>query len=345
MKKNYFEQMSECFLIAEIGVNHNGDMGLAIKMIDAAKSAGANAVKFQTFTAESLVTRSTPKVKYQETTTNPEETHYEMIKNLEFKKENHKQIKKYCDEIGIMFLSTPYDVKSAIFLNEEINVEMFKTASADIIDYPLHRYIASTGKPSIIPIGMATLGEVEDVVEIYNDINNRNYILLHCVSNYPCSDESLNMRVLQTISQAFQIPIGYSDHSNGNIAAVISVTQGAKVIEKHFTIDKMLPGPDQLASSTPEEFDELVRAVRRAEIMMGSPIKRCQSEEKQMAKVSRKSIVINSDMTIGQTIETKDLVMKRPGTGLPSKYLDFFVGKKVNKFIKKDSLISFLDVT
>ena len=336
---------NQSLLIAEIGVNHNGDMQLAKKMIDAAASSGADAVKFQTFTATSLVSRGTPKVRYQQSTTSPDESHYEMINKLELKREDHFVLKSYCEQVGISFLSTPYDVDSAKFLHEELGVNLFKTASADIVDLPLHRYLASTGKHSIVSVGMATLGEIDDVVNIYRASGSNDLTLLHCVSNYPCADDSLNMNVMKTLRKAFQVPVGYSDHSTGHEAAVLSVAFGATIIEKHFTLDKKLPGPDHLASSTPEEFLSLKVAVRRAENMLGSYVKRCQKEEEQMRHISRKSIVAAKDIKIGEIIKQEDLALKRPGSGVSSAHIDYFIGKKAKHSIQRDQKILFEDVS
>lgn len=333
------------FLIAEIGVNHNGDMQLARRMIDAAKSSGADAVKFQTFTAEALVSQGTPKVRYQESTTSPNESHFEMIQKLELKRRDHFLLKSYCEEVGIEFLSTPYDVDSAKFLHEELDVRLFKTASADIVDFPLHQYIASTGKHSIVSVGMATLGEIEDVVNIYRSSGSQNLTLLHCVSNYPCADESLNLNVMTTLKNAFQLQVGYSDHSIGYEAAVLSVAFGAKIIEKHFTLDRNLAGPDHLASSTPQEFAELKIAVRRAEKMLGSPVKRCQDEEKQMASASRKSITLGCDLRAGDKIDRNHLVMRRPGTGLSAKELEKVSGMKVKSDLSAGHQLALSDLS
>ncbi|MDB9340923.1 N-acetylneuraminate synthase family protein [Nodularia spumigena CS-589/07] len=262
---NFFCDVSRAYLIAEIGVNHNGDVDLAKQMIDAAKKAGADAVKFQTFSADSLVSLETPKVNYQKNTTSPDETHYDMIRRLELDHQAHYELFNYCTEKSIDFLSTPYDVDSAQFLLK-LGVKLFKTASADIVDLPLQRYIASTGNPTIVATGMAGLGEIEQVVDLYEEVGNPNLVLLHCVSNYPCSDQSLNLRAMNTLAQAFSLPVGFSDHSEGFLAAVIAVSMGAKVIEKHFTLDKAMSGPDHRASSTPEEFAQLVQNVRRAEV-------------------------------------------------------------------------------
>lgn len=343
-QQNYFSNLPKCYLIAEIGVNHNGDMNLAYQMIDAAKESGADAVKFQTFTADALVSQTTPKVRYQESNTAPEETHYDMLHKLELTRENHILLKAYCEHLDLAFLSTPYDVESARFLHEELNVTLFKTASADIVDLPLHRYIASTGKPTIVSVGMANMGEIEEVIEIYRQAQNSNLVLLHCVSNYPCEDESLNLKVMKTLRYAFDVPVGYSDHSVGLEAATLSIGLGATVIEKHFTLDKNLPGPDHTASSTPEEFSQLVTAVRRAEKMLGSPVKKCQEEERQMAQISRKSIVLNSPLSAGELIEAKHLTLKRPGTGLAAREIDRLIGKTTTRSLEKDYQITFSDL-
>ncbi len=328
MQTNFFSQLSQVYLIAEIGVNHNGDMGMAHEMVLAAKRAGADAVKFQTFTAAALVTRGTPKVRYQEETTSRDETHYEMLRKLELGKSEHRDLVAFCAMVGIDFLSTPYDIDSAQFLTE-LGVKMFKTASADLVDLPLQHYIASTGKPAIVATGMAGLGEVEQVVNIFEKAGNPHLVLLHCVSNYPCSDASLNLRAMNTLAHAFSLPVGYSDHSEGFLAAVISVSMGARVIEKHFTLDKTLPGPDHKASSTPEEFAELVQNVRRVERMLGSPRKACQAEERQMAEVSRKSLVLARAMRAGETLTAGDLHLMRPGTGIPASFIPRVEGLRV----------------
>jgi len=336
--------LSQPFLIAEIGVNHNGDVDLAIKMIDSAKKAGADAVKFQTFTADALVSHGTPKVPYQERSTSPKESHYEMLRKLELTRKDHIALKSHCEKAGIIFLSTPYDIDSARFLHEKLDVSMFKTASADIVDLPLHRYISSTGKPSIVSVGMATLGEIEEVVDIYKLNKKSSLTLLHCVSNYPCTDESLNLNVMKTLRSAFDVPVGYSDHSVGYIAAVLSIAFGASVIEKHFTIDKNQPGPDHLASSTPEDFTMLALAVRRAEAMLGCTTKKLQEEEQQMALVSRKSIVLKKDLRVGEIVDETHLTLKRPGTGLLSREMDNLIGRKALRDLSSGEQVFYHDI-
>jgi sialic acid synthase SpsE len=211
----------------------------------------------------------------------------------------------------------------------KLGVKLFKTASADLVDLPLQRYIASTGKPTIVATGMASLGEIDQVVDLYEEAGNPNLVLLHCVSNYPCSAQSINLRAMNTLAQAFSLPVGFSDHSEGFLAAVIAASMGAKVIEKHFTLDKAMSGPDHRASSTPEEFAQLVQNVRQAEVMLGSPRKTCQSEERQMATVSRKSIVLARSMQVGEEITLSDIRMMRPGTGLGANLIPKVVGQKL----------------
>jgi len=327
---NYFQSLSKCYMIAEIGVNHNGDVGLAKEMIVEAKRAGADAVKFQTFTADALVTKNTPKVQYQKLTTPEEESHYQMIKSLELTKKDFEVLYNYCEDVDVGFISTPYDIESAQFLNE-LGVKMFKIASADIIDIQLHKYIANTHSPVIVATGMATLGEVEAAVNIYEKYDNEHLVLLHCVSNYPCSDASLNLKAIEVMKSAFGKPVGYSDHSIGNLASVLSIALGAKVIEKHFTLNRELPGPDHKASSTPDEFCDLVRDVRRAESILGEQRKKRQLEEQQMAEVSRKSIVYNHDLKSGHVLSEKDLTLMRPGSGLPPAMLSELIGLKLTK--------------
>ena len=330
------------YFVAEIGVNHCGDVNLAKKMIIAAKRSGADAVKFQTFSAKSLVTPKTPKVKYQESTTSPKESHYEMIKSLELSKDKHYALIDYCKNQKIQFLSTPYDIESAKFLNE-IKCDTFKTSSADIVDLHLHSYLAGTGKTVIISTGMANLEEIKDCVQIYQNHSNKNFILLHCVSNYPCSDKSLNMFVLPKLVSTFDCLVGYSDHTIGNRAANISVCLGGVLIEKHFTIDKNLPGPDQKASSLPEEFSLLVKTVQKTQLILGSDEKKCQPEEAQMASVSRKSLTLISPLKKGEKLNEKHISLKRPGTGLLSRELKKLLGRKAKKSLAPNHQIHYED--
>ena len=330
------------YFIAEIGVNHCGNIDLAKKMIIAAKKSGADAVKFQTFSAQSLVSPKTPKAKYQKINTSSSESHYEMIKSLEFSKSQHKVLINFCKKHKINFLSTPYDVNSAKFLNE-MKCQVFKTASADIVDLQLHSYLASTGKAVIISTGMSNINEIKDCIKIYKKFSNKKFILLHCVSNYPCSDQSVNMRALSKIESTFKCLVGYSDHSIGNDAAIVSVSLGSVLIEKHFTLDKKLPGPDQKASSLPHEFLNLIKAVRKTESILGNDEKRCQPEEIQMASISRKSLTLTSPLSKGEKLKRSHISLKRPGTGIFFKDLKRILGKKTKRSLPINHQINFKD--
>lgn len=331
------------YFIAEIGVNHNGNIKLAKKMIISAIRSGADAVKFQTFKAETLVTPNTPKVKYQKTTTNKKESHYEMIKSLELSEKNHVLLKKFCKKKKIDFLSTPYDLNSAKYLSR-IGCKVFKTASADIVDLEMHEYLAKKNKTVIISTGMSSFKEIDQCINLYKKNLNKKFILLHCVSNYPCSTKSLNLKIIPEIKKRYNCQVGYSDHSIGSDAATLSYSLGARVFEKHFTINKRLKGPDQKASALPDEFKEMVLKINNAEIILGKPIKKCQPEEIEMSKVSRKSLTINKYLFKGQKIKKSYLTLKRPGTGLYYKDIKLIVGKKVKSNLRKNHQIKIKDI-
>ena len=338
-----FSDLTRVYLIAEIGVNFNGDINLAAKLIDAAASSGADAVKFQTFSAEKLASIETPKVKYQLQNTSTSESHYEMLKKLELSPSDHFVLKDYANALGLDFISTPYDIDSAKFLLKELGIPLFKVASADIVDLQLHEFIASSDKPCLASVGMATLGEIEDVVSIYSKYNNSKLLLMHCVSNYPCSDQSINLQVIKTLSSCFQRPVGFSDHSDSKIASLLSLAFGACVIEKHLTLDKNLPGPDHQASFEPNAFFELASSIRRAESMIGSPVKSCQDEESQMKLISRKSVHLAKDVAPGSHISDADIISRRPGTGLTYKDFSSMSGKKVRHHLPAGHILSVAD--
>lgn len=331
------------YFIAEIGVNHNGKISLAKKMIDSAKKSGANAVKFQTFKAERLATPSTPKVEYQKKFSSSNQSHFEMLKSLELSNADHRILKKYCEINKIDFISTPYDLTSAKFLSK-IGCKYFKTSSADIVDLELHEYLAKTKKYVIISTGMSTEKEIENCINVYKKYQNNRIILLHCVSNYPCSLESLNLNVLPRIKKKFKYSVGFSDHSLGHAASVASVALGAKVIEKHFTINKKFKGPDHNASSSPKEFKKIVDEIKKLEIIMGNDIKKCQKEELQMSRVSRKSLTLTKSLKKGDKIKFENLCLKRPGTGIFFKDINKVLGKRLKKNLKKNYQIKFNDL-
>ena len=335
--------MKKITIIAEIGVNHNGNLSLAKKMVKAAKKCGADVVKFQTFYADEFVKFNTKKVKYQLESTSKKESHYKMIKKLEVKKTDFIKLKKYCDKLKIEFLSTPYHLISVDLL-EKLKVKRYKVASADLVDILLHKKIISTKKPVILSVGMATILEIKKTIDLYKRNKFSKLTLLHCVSNYPSSFKSLNLKVILKLKKLFKFPVGFSDHSLGKEAAIVAVGMGAEMIEKHFTINKNLPGPDQKTSMTPKEFSDYVKAIRNAEIMLGSESKKCQLEEKEMRKISRKSIVLKKTMKRHQVLREKDITMKRPGTGLNGQNLNLVLGKKLRSSFRKDHQLKLSDL-
>ena len=294
MKVNkFYKNLKKTYIIAEIGVNHNNRLSLAKRLVKEAKIAGADAVKFQTFSADRLVLPGTRKVKYQKKNYRDKETHHEMIKKLELSFKYHKILFDYCKKINIEFISTPYDEESAKFLTK-LGVKIFKTASANLTDYELHKYLATTGKPVIISTGMATIKEISSTLKIYK--NKGNIALLHCVSNYPCSITSLNLNSLKLLKKYFKCTIGYSDHSSGNLASCLSVVLGSMIIEKHFTLNKKMSGPDHKASCTPSELKNMINEIRQTELILGKEKKEKQREEKEMSKISKKSLFYNMNL-------------------------------------------------
>ena len=332
-----------CFIIAEGGVNHNGDVGLAERMIVAAAQAGVDAVKFQTFRAEKLVSTDAPKASYQLRSTDVDESQYEMIKKLELDPEAHCQLIACCRKQGILFLSSPFDEESADFL-DEIGVPAFKIPSGEITNLPYLKHISRKGKPMIVSTGMATLSEVEAAVGVIREEDDPGVILLQCVSNYPAQPADVNLRAMATMSQAFGVPVGYSDHVLGNEVAFAAVALGACVIEKHFTLDRSMPGPDQETSVEPSELMALVQGIRAVELALGDGQKRPAMSERNSAEVARKSLVVTEDIPAG-TVLTEDLIaVKRPGTGLPPSMLAFVIGRRVCRDMKRDSLVTLEDL-
>ncbi len=337
--KTFFEKLNKTYIIAEIGVNHNNDISLAKKLIDNAKSIGANAVKFQTFKAKNLVLPGTRKVKYQLKNLDDKEDHYQMIKKLELSYKDHKILFKYCKKKKIDFLSTPYDVESAKFL-KKLGVKLFKTASADLIDYNLHKYLAKLKKPVIISTGMSTVNDVRRTINIYKKYKNLNISLLHCVSNYPCSLKSINLKAIQLLKK-FKFVVGYSDHSKDNLVSCLAVGIGSKIIEKHFTLNKNLKGPDHKASCDPNELKSLIKEIRKTEVIMGKKTKKIQPEELEMSKISKKSLYFNKNKKIKSKIKSSDLIPLRPGLGVNPFFIYKFIGKKLKQNVKKNQLVKY----
>jgi N-acetylneuraminate synthase len=326
------------FIIAEVGVNHKGDIKLAKKLINVAKDAGADAVKFQTFKAKDVVTQNAEKAKYQKETTG-EGSQYDMIKKLELTEEDFRELADYAKEKDILFLSSPFD-KESVDLLYELDVSVFKVGSGEITNFPLLKHMAKKEKPIILSTGMATLGEVEEALNVIRNEGVEEVILLHCVSDYPARMKDVNLRAMETLKQAFKVPVGFSDHTLGITASIAAVALGACVIEKHFTLDRNLLGPDHKASLNPEELKEMVRAIRNVEKALGEGIKRPTKEEEEVKKVARRSIVAKIDIPEGAIITEDVLDVKRPGTGIEPKYLNSVIGKRAKENIKKDDIIS-----
>ncbi|MBO8161754.1 MAG: N-acetylneuraminate synthase [Thermosipho sp. (in: Bacteria)] len=331
------------FVITEAGVNHNGDIELAKKLVDIAVEAGADAIKFQTFKAENVVTKNAPKADYQIKNTKSNESQYDMIKKLELSEEEFRELYRYAKSKGIIFLSTPFDFESADFL-EDLGVPAFKVSSTDLTNLPFLEYIAEKGKPIILSTGMGTLGEIEEAINTIKDVGNEDIVLLHCITSYPVKFESLNLRTIQTLKEAFKLPVGFSDHSLGIYAPIAAVALGAVVIEKHFTLDKNLPGPDHKASLNPEELKEMIKWIRLIEKALGDGIKRPTPKEIEIRKVARRSIVAKVDIPKGATITKNMITFKRPGTGLPPKYYKEIIGRRARRDIRADELIYWWDV-
>ena len=327
--------ISKVFIIAEAGVNHNGRLDLAYQLIDIAKDVGADAVKFQTFKAENVVSRLSDKAEYQKKTTGSDKSQLEMIKKLEISFDDFVKLKKYCDKKEIIFLSTPFDHQSIDFLYDL--VDLYKIPSGEIINYTYLKHIAVKNKPIIMSTGMANLGEIEEAINTIRSVNSKVKIsLLHCTTNYPTPYEEVNLKAMQTLAAAFKLPVGYSDHTLGIEIPVAAVAMGAKIIEKHFTLDKNLPGPDHKASLEPDELKKMVKAIRNIEIALGDGIKRPNKSEIEIMKVSRRSLIATKDIKAGEIIKESDIAIKRPGTGILPKFKGIVMGMKLVNDIRQD---------
>lgn len=323
------------FIIAEIGVNHNGSVELAKKMIKSASECGVDAVKFQTFKSEELVTENARTADYQEENTN-ENSQLKMLKKLELTFEDFKELKDYASKCNMIFISSPFDVNSVDLL-ETLDVPLYKLGSGELNNFELIDYVQKTNKPIIISTGMATLDEIK---ETYDFIENKdNLIILHCITGYPTSFEEANLNFIKTLQKEFDVLIGFSDHSPGIELPIAAVALGACVVEKHFTLDKNLEGPDHKASLNPKEFKAMVDAIRNVEVAMGDGVRKFSDNELEIKKVARKSIVLNQDVSKDMIIERGMLSIKRPGTGIPPKFIDDVVGKKLIKDLKSNNVL------
>lgn len=331
------------YIIAEAGVNHNGDIELAKKLIDMAKKAGADAVKFQTFKAEESTGRSAEKATYQRKNSPIQESQLDMIRKLELPFKDFAYLQKYCHNHGIEFISTP-DGKESLQYLIQLDVPFIKVGSTEVTNHPYLHEIGKTGKPIILSTGMSTLGEVEKALDTIYETGNKKLTLMHCTTDYPTSIENVNMNAMLTLKNAFHVPVGYSDHTIGYEAAVAAVTMGAVYIEKHITLDKNLPGPDHKASMEPKEFCEYIQHIRNTEILLGNGRKVPTEHEKEIMSQVRRSILAKFDLKKG-TILNKDMFCyKRPGDGIPPEYADILEGRELKRDLVKEEKILWQDV-
>lgn len=330
--------MEKVYIIAEAGDNHNGDFNTALKLVDVAKRAGADCVKFQTFVTEEIISKYAEMAEYQKKNTGKEEGQFEMVKRLELSFDEFRKIKEYCDRVGIQFLSTPFDLKSVDFLNE-LGVPFFKIPSGEITNYPYLIKIAHTGKPVVMSTGMCEPDEILAAIKVLEKNGSGEITLLHCNTEYPTPLKDVNLYAMRTMKKMFGKKVGYSDHTKGIEVPVAAVALGACVIEKHFTLDKNMPGPDHKASLEPDELGRMVKNIRNIEIALGDGVKRVSESERKNIAIARKSIVARRNIQEGEILTEENLAVKRPGTGInPMQWMEVLGTRAVRDF-KEDELI------
>jgi N,N'-diacetyllegionaminate synthase len=328
-----------CWVIAEAGVNHNGDITIAHKLIDAAYQSGADAVKFQTYRADKLVSPSADKAGYQKDREAPEETQLEMLKRLALTDQDFIELKSHCDSLGIEFLSSPFDEESVEFL-ASLGIKAFKVPSGEITNLPLLRLISSKRTPVILSTGMSWLGEIEAALQAVRSEYPCQVAILHCVSSYPAPIEDTNLRAMQTLSRAFGLPVGFSDHSLGIEISLAAATLGAVIIEKHLTLDRTLKGPDHAASLLPEELKRLTEGIRTIEKALGNGMKRPMPSEAELRHLARKSVAAASDIDAGAEITAQDIAILRPAIGIEPMLRDRVIGRRTRDKILAGSPIT-----
>ena len=330
--------MNHVCIIAEAGVNHNGDFSLAKKMVDAAKEAGVDYIKFQTFIPNKLVSQFAEKAEYQKETTDADESQLVMLERLALTNENFIELRKYCKQVGIGFISTPFDLESIDFL-ETFDMDFWKIPSGEITNLPYLEAIAKTKRKVVMSTGMCDLQEIRDAIKVLEDNGTTDITLLHCNTQYPTPYEHVNLSAMNTIAVNTGKPIGYSDHTNGIEVPIAAVSMGAVIIEKHFTLDKNMEGPDHKASLTPKELKEMVSSIRNIEMAIGTGLKEPSLSEVANKAIARKSIVACCDIKKGELFTEKNLTTKRPGNGIsPMKWYEV-VGKTACRDFKEDELI------
>lgn len=332
--------MIKTLIIAEAGVNHNGSMSLAFELIDAAKDAGADLVKFQTFKAVELVGETAEKASYQKSTTDPGETQFEMLKKLELSRENHLELMRYCEEAGIEFLSAPFDIAS-IDLLHDLGVKYFKIPSGEITNYPYLQAIARYNISIIMSTGMADMDEILAALDVLvsHGTDKNNISVLHCNTEYPTPFEDVNLKAISTMRETLGLPVGYSDHTRGIEVPIAAVALGATIIEKHFTLDRALPGPDHKASLEPHELKAMVKAIRNIEQALGGGQKRPSPSELKNIAVVRKSIVASRSIRKGEIFSQDNITTKRPGNGISPMLWDTIIGARSNSDYCLDDII------
>ena len=330
--------MKRVLIIAEAGVNHNGSIEIAKQLINTAKEAGADIVKFQTFNSGNLVCKNAKKAEYQQETTNRQETQQEMLQKLELTPEMHRELKAYCEQKQIMFLSTPFDLES-IDLLEEIGMPIYKIPSGEITNLPYLRKIGRLKKKVILSSGMSTMEEVKMAVNILGECGTTDILVLHCNTQYPTPMEDVNLNVMQSLREELKLPIGYSDHTKGIEVPIAAVALGAEIIEKHFTLDREMEGPDHKASLEPNELKQMVDAIRNIEKAMGQAEKRVTESERKNITIARKSIVAKRMIKKGECFTEENITTKRPGTGISPMMWDNVIGQIATRNYDIDEMI------
>lgn len=327
------------FFIAEAGVNHNGSLKLALKLVDMAKSAGADAIKFETFKAGQVTLKNTPMADYQRMNIGRSGSQFSMLEKLELEEKFYPEIIDYCKKKDIIFLSTPHGGFESVDFLQSHGVPVFKFGSGDLTNLPVLRYAALLRKPIILSTGMATMNEVKEAVECIKKTGNSNISLLHCTSDYPCREEDVNLKAMLSLREKFDLPVGYSDHTLGSEAAIMAATLGACIIEKHITLDRNMSGPDHKASMEFKELLYTIKAIKNVNIILGSSLKRPTKRELNTRNIARKSLVALKDISSGDIFSIENAGIKRPGIGLKPKYFFKILGLRSKKDIKADTLI------
>ena len=336
--------MKKVFIIAEAGVNHNGKMELAYKLVDAAKEAGVDAVKFQVFKSEKVISKSTKMADYQKENLKENISQLDMVKKLELSYEDFIKINEYCKEKGIMFMATPFDNDSLDFLVDILKVNILKIGSGDLNNYPFLEKVALKNKEIILSTGMSNLSDIESALDFISQYTDKEVKVLHCTTNYPCPMDEVNLKAMNTIKDAFQVAVGYSDHTLGIEVPIAAVALGAEIIEKHFTLDKTMEGPDHVASLEPDELKEMTRTIRNIERALGSGIKKPNKSEVKIQSIVKRKIVLAKDVEINHVLTENDLEYKRCENGIESKYYKNIIGKKVKRKIDADSPLMWEDI-